>query len=130
MVSSFFKETLVKAPDGRVAKVGENIVLISHECPIPKNSVFMSGVMLGEIKGSTFFPHHQFFSAYPELFKSKVDIKRGDERVEKYLRGEEIEADSCVKGWCPVLFEGASLGGGKASSGKVKNHYPKGLRTR
>ena len=130
MVSSFFRESLVSAPDGRVVKVGENIVLLSHECPIPKSSVFMSGVLLGEIKGSTFFPHHQFFSAYPELFKSKVELKRGDVRVEKYLAGEEIETDAGVKGWCVVLFEGAALGGGKASSGKVKNHYPKGLRTR
>ena len=130
LVSSFFKDALLKSPTGRVAKVGENIVLIAHSCPIPKNSVFMSGVMLGEIKGSTFFPHHQFFSAYPELFKNRVELKRDDVRVAKYLTGEEIEVDTCVKGWCAVLFEGASLGGGKASSGKLKNHYPKGLRTR
>ena len=130
LVSSFFKDALLKVPSGRMAKVGENIVLIAHSCPIPKNSVFMSGVMLGEIKGSTFFPHHQFFSAYPELFKSKVEFERGDARVSKYLAGEEIEVDSSVKGWCAVMFEGASLGGGKASSGKLKNHYPKGLRTR
>lgn len=130
MVSTFFKEALTEAPKGRVAKVGDNIVLISHSCPIPKNSVFMSGVMLGEIKGSTFFPHHQFFSAYQDFFRNKVNLTRLDARVEKYLAGEEIEADGNIKGWCAVLFEGASLGGGKASSGKIKNHYPKGLRTR
>ena len=130
MVSGFFKDALTDAPKGRIVKVGENIVLISHTCPIPKGSVFMSGVMLGEIKGSTFFPHHQFFSAYANLFKAKVDLKRSDARVERYLAGEEIESDGNVKGWCAVLFEGAALGGGKASSGKVKNHYPKGLRTR
>ena len=130
MVKSFFKEALIKEPDGRAMKVGENIVLISHGCPIPKNSVFMSGVMIGEIKGSTFFPHHQFFSAYPELFKSRVELTRDDVRTMKYLGGEEIEVDASVKGWCAVLFEGAAIGGGKASSGKVKNHYPKGLRTR
>ena len=130
MVKSFFKEALIKEPDGRAMKVGENIVLISHSCPIPKNSVFMSGVMIGEIKGSTFFPHHQFFSAYPELFKSRVELTRDDVRTMKYLGGEEIEVDASVKGWCAVLFEGAAIGGGKASSGKVKNHYPKGLRTR
>ena len=130
LVSSFFKEAFTSAPDGRVVKVGENIVLVSHTCPVPKGSVFMSGVMLGEIKGSTFFPHHQLFSAYPELFNHRVDLKRGDARVEKYLAGEEIESDGNEKGWCAVLFEGAALGGGKASGGKIKNHYPKGLRTR
>ena len=90
----------------------------------------MSGVLIGEIKGSTFFPHHQFFSAYAELFRNKENIMRGDERIEKYLAGEEISASGNLKGWCAILFEGAALGGGKASSGKIKNHYPKGLRTR
>ena len=129
-VSAFFKEALTKAPSGRVVKVGENIALVSHDCPIPKGSVFMSGVLLGEIKGSTFCPHHQFFSAYGDLFKYRENLERGDTRVEKYLAGEEIEAKEGAKGWCAILFEGAPLGGGKASGGRIKNHYPKGLRTR
>ena len=129
-VSSFFKEALTKIPDGRVVKCGENIVLVSHSCPVPRGSVFMSGVLLGQIKGTTFFPHHQFFSAYASLFKCQIRLSREDERVSKYLAGEEIDAPSDVKGWCAVFFEGAALGGGKASGGKIKNHYPKGLRTR
>lgn len=129
-VSSFFKDTLSASPDGRVAKIGENIVLLSHSCPIPKGSVFMSGVLLGEIKGTTLVPHHQFFSAYGELFKEKLLLDRNDERVTKYLAGEEIDDRLGMKGWCAVFFEGAPLGGGKASGGKIKNHYPKGLRTR
>ena len=130
VVSAFLKEALYEQPKGRVAKVGENIVLISHDCPIPKGSVFMSGVLLGEIKGTTLVPHHQFFSAYGNLFKSKLTLSRDDSRVAKYLAGEEIDSDTGIKGWCAVFFEGASLGGGKASGGKIKNHYPKGLRTR
>ena len=130
LVNSFFKEALIRSPAGRVVKVGDNIVLISHDCPVPRGSVFMSGVLIGEVKGSTFFPHHQFFSAYAELFRAKENLTRDDKRVEKYLAGEEIETSSSIKGWCAVLFEGAALGGGKASSGRIKNHYPKGLRTR
>ena len=130
IVSAFFKEALREAPEGRVIKVGENISVISHGCPIPRGSVFMSGVLLGEIKGTTLVPHHQFFSAYGDLFKNKVELTRIDERTEKYLAGEEIDADANLKGWCAVFFEGAPLGGGKASGGKIKNHYPKGLRTR
>ena len=57
-------------------------------------------------------------------------LTRKDERVEKYIAGEEIDTTENIKGWCAVFFEGASLGGGKASGGKIKNHYPKGLRTR
>ena len=130
IISSFFKDTLDSIPEGRVAKVGENIVFIPHSCPVPRGSVFMSGVMLGEIKGSTLVPHHQFFSAYGELFKNKVMLTRGDERVTSYLAGEEIDDRDGARGWCAVFFEGAPLGGGKASGGRIKNHYPKGLRTR
>lgn len=129
-VSAFFNEALKDTPRARVVKVGENLSLISHGCPIPRGSVFMSGVLLGEIKGSTLVPHHQFFSAYGECFKNRIELTRHDPRTEKYLAGEEIDVEASRKGWCAVFFEGAPLGGGKASGGKLKNHYPKGLRTR
>ena len=90
VVTAFIKDSLIKAPDGRIAKVGENIVVIAHDCPIPRRSTFMAGVLMGEIKGSTFFPSHNFFSAYGEIFKHKEQLTRNDERVEKYLAGEEI----------------------------------------
>ena len=45
-----------------------------------------------------------------------------------WLRGEEIEAKTAENGWCAVLVDGFPLGGGKVSGGRVKNHYPKGLR--
>ena len=130
IVSAFVKETLKEAPRGRIVKVGENIVVVSHECPIPRKSTFMAGVLMGEIKGSTFSPSHNFFSAYGDLFLHRENLTREDDRTDKYLAGEEIDASAGVRGWCAVYFEGAPLGGGKASSGRIKNHYPKGLRTR
>ena len=126
----FLRENLEHIPDGRIAKCGENLVFIQHGCPVPERGVFMSGVCLGEIKGKLLIPHHQFFSAFGNLFKNKVALTRTDERVDKYLAGEEIDDTASLKGWCAVFFEGSSLGGGKASGGKIKNHYPKGLRTR
>lgn len=126
----FFASNLVERPRGRLAKYGENLVLISHGCPVPPKSVFLSGVLVGEIRGSILFPSHQFFSAYGELFKSKLDIKPGDPMLEKYLRGEEMPTDGSLAGWCAVTTDGIPLGGGKASGGKLKNHYPKGLRSK
>ncbi len=124
----FFEEVFIKRPNGRLVKQGENVVLISHGCPVLPRSVFSAGVLVGEIRGKLLFPAHQLFSALGCEFKNKIELAVGDERLEKYLLGEEIDIEPTVKGWCAVLTDGASLGGGKASYGKLKNHYPKGLR--
>lgn len=128
-VEKFFSENLIKKPDGRIAKYGENIVIISHGVPIPQKSVFSAGVLVGQVEKGRLIPSHQFFSAYGNLFIRQENLLRSDARVEKYLHGEEIDAKSFDGGgWCAVIYEGATLGGGKASNGKIKNHYPKGLR--
>lgn len=90
---AFFRENLIRPPRGRVAKHGSNLVLIPHECPIPSFGVFSAGVLLGELRGSVLVPSHQFFSAYGELFLRR-EIIDDEKRAEKYLRGEEIDAES------------------------------------
>ena len=131
-VKNFFAETLIREPDARAVKVGENIALISHGMPpIPQNAVFMSGVLLGEIQKGRLLPAHQFFSAYSDLFKIKVELSDSDPRLYKYLEGEEIDAGSALgSGFCAITYKGSSLGGGKLTQGRIKNHYPKGLRNR
>ena len=129
IVAEFFKDNLRSTPRGRLIKQGDGISLIAHSCPVPRSSVFMPGVMLGEVRHGNFFPHHQLFSAYGRDFLRQENLRRGDLRVEKYLCGEQIEAiETKCPGYVAVLYEGVPLGGGKASSGVIKNHYPKGLR--
>ena len=127
-VKKFISENISGEIEGRIVKWGEFLALIPHDLSIPPYSVFMPGVMLGEVKKGNFFPHHQFFSAYGNLFKRCEMLSRDDARVEKYLRGEEIDSKTNENGWCAVIYEGVALGGGKISNGRVKNHYPKGLR--
>ncbi len=129
-VGNFFRENMEKIPEGRLIKQGDFAVLIPHGHPLPKYSVFMAGILLGEIKGARLTPHHQLFSAYGRDFKNREDLTSADKRVALYLRGEEIDAAKDTAGWCAVLYEGVPLGGGKISGGKIKNHYPKGLRNR
>ena len=129
IVENFFKDSLVERPCGKIAKYGENLVLISHGMPIPPKSVFSAGVLIGEIRGKNLFPSHQFFSAYGNLFKIK--IKLDEKKAQFYLGGEEIDADIFSEnGYCAIFFGSSVLGGGKLTNGKVKNHYPKGLRIR
>ena len=127
---AFLKDNLIHGFNGRIILVGEQLCMLSHDLPIPPYSVFMSGVMLGEVKKGILFPHHQFFSAYGADMKRRVELKKGDIAVEKYLVGEEIGTDITDNGWCAVTYEGVALGGGKITSGRVKNHYPKGLRNK
>ena len=88
------------------------------------------GVRLGELSGSKFLPHHNLFTAYGDRFKNKEDLRLNDPRLDDYLRGLEIDAESASDGYVAVTVEGYPLGGGKCVDGRIKNHYPKGLRTR
>ncbi|MBQ7387412.1 MAG: NOL1/NOP2/sun family putative RNA methylase [Clostridia bacterium] len=130
VTESFMKEHFPTVKLGRLIKQGDYVVSVTHGCPVPAHSVFMPGVTLGEVKKGVFFPHQQLISAYGAEMKNKENLTRGDERVAKYLRGEEIDAKETRDGWCAVCYEGVALGGGKVSGGKIKNHYPKGLRNK
>ena len=130
VIEAFLKDTLENPIDAKAYKVGENVVLISHGVSVPENSVFSSGVLLGEIRKGLLTPHHQFFSAYGKEFKRKLELSADPDRARKYLRGEEIENEGLSGGWCALTYLGAPLGGGKAVGDRIKNHYPKGLRNK
>ena len=128
IVHDFIRDNLTGTPKGRLATYNNNLVLVSHGLSVPQCSVFSAGVLVGEIRGRLLIPSHQLFSAYGELFKRREELDDG--RAEAYLRGEEIEAKelSSASGFCVLTYHGIVLGGGKVSSGRIKNHYPKGLR--
>lgn len=92
------------------------------------------GVSIGEVRKGRIVPHHQFFMAYGNEMKSRVELDVDDVRVARYLAGEEIDVPAECKGYTAVLLrvgdETITLGGGKASLGRLKNYYPKGLRVR
>ena len=77
--------------------------------------------------------HHHLFTAYGAEFYRKVVLSSDGEEVQAYLGGEEIDAPADTKGVVAVMISlgdcEISLGGGKVSDGKLKNYYPKGLRT-
>ena len=55
-------------------------------------------------------------------------IVPGTLRIVTPENGEEIAADG-ISGYTRVCVEGIPCGFGKASGGRLKNYYPKGLRT-
>ena len=87
------------------------------------------GVRLGEVKNGRFEPAHALAMCVKAAdCRNVLDLAETDSRVEKYLRGETVDAEDLKNGWCVVCVEGLPLGLGKAVNGTVKNHLPKGLR--
>ena len=130
-VWNFLAETLEALPQGRLVQLRDDVYL-APELPIPPRGVYALGVCVGTLQKGRIVPHHQLFSAYGSQFRRKLNLAHGDARVESYLRGEEIAAPELngQSGFAALLYEGAPLGGGKAVDGRLKNHYPKGLRNR
>ena len=117
---------------------GENITVLKDKIIIlPKNyqpadgvPVLRAGVILGEIVKRRFEPHHSAFAAAGKSdCVNAVDFDADSAQIKAYLHGEEIAVPSDVKGYCAVCVDGMTVGFGKASNGRLKNKYPKGLRT-
>lgn len=122
----FVKECLGK-DDYLFIKLGNNIHISELNYPFIDNGVVNIGVCLGNIEKSRLIPHHHFFKAYGKEFINQLNLEIDDERIEKYLFGNEIDCEN-PNGYISVITSGAVLGGGKVVCGKIKNHYPKGLR--
>ena len=130
-VNEFFKANLERIPKGRVARYADNIVLIPHECPVLPFGVFSAGVLIGTLTRDTIIPSHHFYSAYGKDFKRRLEFGADDERLAKYLRGEQVPTRNEIgDGFAVVTHLGCTVGGGKSTGGMLNNHYPKGLRNK
>lgn len=128
-VTDFLKDTIVSYDETNVLMYNSNPVYFTPDFEIKKGTAFSCGVTIGEIKKNYILPHHQFFMAMGKDFKRKIELSADSEEIKKYLHGEEFETD-CENGWAVVTVNGCSIGGVKVVSGRAKNHYPKGLRTK
>ena len=124
-VKDFLDSTLVDYDASCLKKYKNNIIYFNSDFTVPRGVAFSCGVTVGEVRKNYVQPHHQFFTALGGQFKRKAELD--DETVAKYLRGEEVDCD-CENGWTAVFYKGCTLGGGKSVGGRLKNHYPKGLR--
>ncbi len=109
-------EWLLLPPDGADTLPGTGLRLLR------------SGVLAGTVLKKRFQPAHALFMAWGARCTNREELTLQDPRTAAWMRGEESEACTAANGWCAVLVDGFHLGGGKVSGGRVKNHYPKGLR--
>ncbi len=111
-----------------VTVVKDKIYLLPKDLPNLKGlNVLRAGVLFGEIIKNRVEPHHHFFMASSmDDLTNTINLDINSDELLHFLRGEEIEADT--KGYTAVCVNGITIGFGKASNGRLKNKYPKGLR--
>ena len=93
-------------------------------------NILRAGVKLGDFKKNRIEPHHNLATSLtPGQFKRRLKLSSTDNLAAKYSCGEELNLDFWIDGYAVVTVDGITLGLGKASEGRFKNKYPKGLRT-
>ena len=123
----FAKEYFPALAD-RPAVVHGGGVLLPVPFPQTNLHVLRAGVFVGSVQKGRFVPEHHLFTAFGALCVNREELTLSDPRTVEYLSGREVEARTAADGWCCVTVDGWTLGGGKVSGGRVKNHYPKALR--
>jgi NOL1/NOP2/fmu family ribosome biogenesis protein len=127
----FMQDTFEETPVGKPALLANNMVMLLPE-GLPKGNTawnpLCAGVRAGEVKKGRFEPSHSLFMAAGMRPRRCVELGEEPERLAKYLAGETLSVEESLKGYCAVTCHGLALGFGKAVSGTLKNHLPKGLR--
>ncbi len=125
-----FKEIFNISPYGVIKKIDNKFFVLPKNLPdLNGVNVLRAGVLLGCEKGSILEPAHAAFmaSSCREL-NNVVSLSSVDFNAAAFLRGEEINISEELKGYTGVCLDGLVSGFGKASKGRLKNKYPKGLR--
>jgi NOL1/NOP2/sun family putative RNA methylase len=128
-IEEILKDGFTAAYD-RLILYGEQIYQVPEGLPpFDGLRVLRPGLHLGTLKKKRLEPSHALALALrPEQVKMAADLCADDPAAISYLNGNILSVDPKLKGWTLVTVDGYSLGWGKAASGTLKNHYPKGLR--
>lgn len=119
--------TWVDGQDGTVTGFGEQVYLVPKEMiPLAGVKVLRPGLCLLTDRKNRFEPAHALAMTLIDKDTDRVRELTMEE-AGRYLRGESVSCGQ-ERGWMLLVYEGYSIGFGKASGGQIKNHYPKGLR--
>ena len=129
-IDNLLNKILIEIPDGCIQSFGENVLLLPEGMPeLSGLGVLRAGIPVGELRRGRIEPAHGLFMACrPEECRQVLKLDAGDPRVRAFLHGEEIDAPG-FQGFAGISVEGVITGFGKCNGGRMKNRYPKGLRT-
>ena len=128
-MQKFFDRCHLAVPAERLKFIDERVFLLPEKCPDMRGlRVVRSGLYLGDCKKKRFEPSQALAMALrPEEYDNTVVFAPEDVQVEKYLRGETVEAD-CKDGWTLLCVDHLPLGWGKSRHGSIKNKIAPGWR--
>ena len=108
------------------AVINKGVIYYCKEKTLAQSGVRLinSGVILGEVVKNRFEPNHNFFTCFGKRWNKTQEIDSAE--AERFLRGDVIEC--CQEGYIALEYNKVVIGFGKASQGKLKNHYPKKMR--
>ena len=129
-INNLLNQLLIEIPKGTLQSFGETALLLPEGLPeLSGLGVLRAGVPVGELRRGRVEPAHGLFMASrPEECRQVLNLTAEDPRVKAFLHGEEIDAPG-FQGFAGISVEGVMTGFGKCSGGRMKNRYPKGLRT-
>lgn len=125
----FFQNCHMELPESRIQYLEERAFLLPEFLPdMGGLRIVRSGLYLGDCKKKRFEPSQALAQALrPDDYDNLLRLKTGDERIEKYLRGETIEAAG-TDGWVLLCVDDYPLGWGKRTRGNIKNKFHPGWR--
>ena len=125
---ALYAECFTDSPNGVFVTNGDQVRLLPHSLPNCQGlGVLSAGVTIATVCKNRLEPAHSaFITATKEQCKQTLDLSPDDPLIRAFLHGEEIPCSE--KGCTAVCVAGVPVGFGKASGGKLKNRYPKGLR--
>ncbi|MBO5928810.1 MAG: hypothetical protein J6Q42_02195 [Clostridia bacterium] len=132
LAKAVYEDCFTAPPRGSFAVFGDTVRLLPEEFPVVSGvAVLSAGVAVAKLcKGRVLRAepcHAVFQAAKPEDCRRLISFEYDDPRVLAFLRGEEVAVDT-PDGYTGVAVGGVMMGFGKTSKGRLKNHYPKGLR--
>lgn len=131
----FVQRNLVSDPAlGRVTQFGSYLYALPEQAPdFGRLRLVHPGWWLGALAQSARSKEQRLEPAHalalglkPAAFQRSLPVDFT--QAMRYLQGEVITSQPGEDGWLVVELDGFTLGWGKNISGKVKNHYPRGLR--
>ena len=124
--AEFCEDTGVALPEGKCIAFGTSLFLAPAELPELRGlKVLRPGLELGDLQKGRFQPAHALALASRRAAR-QIDLDPAGPEIAQYLQGQVLPGGG--RGWTLVTVGGYSIGWAKASDGRLKNHYPKGLR--